>query len=226
MRLLVNDLQTSIKVLAKNPYFLTLPGEAVATIAEATRIYCFCKDEIVFLEGEACAGLYFLEKGSVRLFRTAPNGREIIINVLNEGASFNEVPVFDGGTNPVNVSTLEESIIWIIDKAAIQACMFNYPEMAKAVIFNLTQNLRYLVNFVDQLSLYRTTQRLAYILIHHSSNGVYEYPTQDQLAARLGTVREVIARSLHELEHCGAIKVKKHKIEILNIQALQEWISE
>jgi CRP/FNR family transcriptional regulator len=50
--------------------------------------------------------------------------------------------------------------------------------------------------------------------------------TQDQMAARLGTVREVVARSLRELERSGAIRVERRQIQIVNDHLLRSWAQE
>jgi CRP-like cAMP-binding protein len=63
--------------------------------------------------------LHIIEEGSVKLYRSSPQGRQI--RVLQEGETCNEVPAFDGGANPVNVETLEKSTVWVIDDATLHA---------------------------------------------------------------------------------------------------------
>jgi len=210
-----------INVLKKNSYFSSLPIEPLRELAKHTHLHQYSKGELVFLEGDPCSGLHILESGLVKLYRISLNGREIIINILSKGSTFNEVPVFDGGLNPVNVEALEDSSIWVVDATAIREQMVEYPEFSQAVIINLTKNLRMLVNMVDQLCLCNVSERLARMLIQHSEEGVIEYVSQDQLAARLGTVREVIARSLRDFEKSGAIHVSKGRIEIRDASLLE-----
>ncbi|MGB9639693.1 MAG: Crp/Fnr family transcriptional regulator [Anaerolineales bacterium] len=198
-----------------------MPIDPLWQLAEHTNLHQYSKGELVFLEGDPCTGLHILESGLIKLYRISLNGREIIINILSKGSTFNEVPVFDGGLNPVNVEALEESSIWVVDAAVIREKMVEYPEFSRAVIINLTKNLRMLVNMVDQLCLCNVSERLARMLIQHSKEGVIEYVTQDQLAARLGTVREVIARCLRDFEKSGAIHVSKGKIEIIDPSLLE-----
>ena len=153
--------------------------------------------------------------------------RELIINVFEEGATFNEVPAFDNGQNPVNVAALEDSEIWVVEAEVIRKTMQQHPEMCASIITNLTQNLRMLVGKVEELSFFQVTNRLARLinqlpeeqLVGESTQRI----TQDQLAARLGTVREVVARSLRELERSGAIQVKRRQIQIVDQEILSEW---
>ncbi len=166
-----------------------------------------------------CTALYIISQGSVKLFKLSPKGRELIIRVLEEGATFNEVPIFDYGANPVNVAALEDSYIWAIDAEVIRLCISQHPEMAQAVILNLSHNLRMLVGAVEELSFYQVTNRLARLISRLPAEQLEEQRiTQDQLAARLGTVREVVARSLRDLERSGAIRVERRQIQVLNEQ--------
>lgn len=224
MQIISQDTSVKMSVLQKNSYFSSLGIEPLRELAEHTNLHRYSKGELVFLEGDPCSGLHILDDGLVKLFRISLNGREIIINILTKGSTFNEVPVFDGGLNPVNVAALEESTIWVVDALAIREKMVQYPQFSQAVIHNLTQNLRMLVNMVDQLCLCSVSERLARLLIQRSKEGMIEYATQDQLAARLGTVREVIGRCLRDLEKSGAIRVSKRKIEILDTNVLEAWV--
>jgi CRP/FNR family transcriptional regulator len=93
---------------------------------------------------------------------------------------------------------------------------------------NLTQNLRMLVDKVEELSFYQVTNRLARLisqlpeaqLVGETSQRI----TQDQMAARLGTVREVVARSLRELERSGAILVDRRRIRVIDQELLADWV--
>jgi CRP/FNR family transcriptional regulator len=163
----------------------------------------------------------------VKLFKISPQGRELVIRVMDEGSTFNEVPVFDHQPNPVNVSAVENSEIWVIESDLLRRCIAEYPELAQSVIHNLCVNLRMLLGTVEELSFYQVTNRLARLInklpaeqLQGSKDGRL---TQDDLAARLGTVREVVARSLNELERSGAIDVNRGQITIVNDERLVEW---
>lgn len=169
-----------------------------------------------------------IRSGSVKLYKISPQGRELVITVLDEGATFNEVPVFDHKANPLNVAAVEESEIWIVEPGVIQHCIREYPEMAQSVISNLCQNLRMLLRTIEELSFYQVTNRLARLIsqlpIEQLEGAREERLTQDALAARLGTVREVVARSLRELERSGAIQVQRGQIQVMDRDRLQEWM--
>lgn len=216
-----------LTTLQKCRYFDNVSEHILQRISLHMWLYRFDQGESVFWEGEESKGLYIVERGSVKLFKISKQGREMVLQVFYDGESFNEVPVFDGGTNPVSVSALETSDLWIIDAETIRTCINKYPEVSKAIILNLSVNLRMLVEKVEELSFYQVTTRLARLISGLPEDQLVGKAdirlTRDELAARLGTVREVVARSLRELERSGAIKVSRKRIEIINGDRLNDW---
>lgn len=210
-----------------NSYFSTLSNKVLESLAQGTTLRLYQRGEAICWQDDVCTALYIISRGSVKLFKLSPKGRELIIRVFSEGTSFNEVPIFDQGTNPVNVAALEDSHIWVVDAEVIRTCVRQHPEMAQAVILNLAHNLRMLVGVVEELSFYQVTNRLARLLSRLPSEQLEDQRlTQDQLAAQLGTVREVVARSLRDLERSGAIRVRRRQILVLNEHLLRDWAQE
>ena len=152
MRLLDVTVAEKFKVVKGNPYFKDLNEKILSEIVTGMRLYSFERDEIIFWEGDESSGLHMIRKGSVKLFKLSPQGRELVIKVFDQGATFNEVPVFDHQPNPVNVAALEDCELWIIGAEVIRKCISRYPEMAQSVINNLCQNLRMLLGTVGELS--------------------------------------------------------------------------
>ena len=212
-----------IKTLRTNMYFDELPGNVLQELASVTRLYEFERGDVLFWESDPCAGLHILESGSVKLYRVSPQGRQYIITVLSDGATCNEVPAFDGGTNPVNVEALETTRVWIVDAHTLRELIKTNPEFALKVLSKFGQNLRNLVGKVSEMAFYQVTHRLARLIAELPEEDIRPYWTQEQLAARLGTVREVVSRSLKELEKSGAIRIEDRRIQIADEDVLRQW---
>lgn len=213
-----------IQALQRNPYFTGLSERILTNLANGAWLRRYERGEVICWQGEPGPALFILQRGSVKLFKLSPKGRELIIRVLEAGASFNEVPVFDSGPNPVNVAAIETSDIWAVDAGIIRQSMAANPEMAQAVIQNLSRNLRALVSVVEELSFCQVTNRLARLISRMAPEQLAEQrPTQDQLAAQLGTVREVVTRSLRDLERSGAIRVERRQIQVVDEIILRDW---
>lgn len=227
MQSLKIDNREKLNTLRANIFFRGLGDESLDELAASTTLRRFERGEVLFWEGDPCAGLHIIQTGSVKLFRVSPLGRQHIIRVIQEGDTCNEVPVFDGGENPVNVEALEETTVWVVDSRAVQALMRKDPAFMQKTIQNLARMMRHLVEMVSEMAFYQVTHRLARLIGEIPPEDLRgDGPTrwtQDQLAARLGTVREVVARSLRELERSGAINIENRRIFIKDNEVLQQW---
>jgi CRP/FNR family transcriptional regulator len=215
------------EILNQNRYFSGLGGRILDELVPHTHLEIYQAEEPVFWEGDTCRGLFIIQAGRVKLYKLSSQGRELIINVLKEGDTFNEVPVFDRSGNPVNAAALDDSQLWVVEASAIRQILDRYPEAAHSFLLNLSQNLRMMVGMIEEMSFFKVTTRLARLLDEMSGEQLRGEPshrvTQDEMAARIGTVREVVARSLRKLERSGAINVNYGKITIINRDVLREW---
>ncbi len=227
MKRLPSFLDFRIKALQENRYLSGLNEEILNYLAENTRLIAYDAGESILYEGQPCQGLNIVESGRVKIFKYSSTGREMIINVLDQGESFNEVSVFDQQDNPVNVSAVLSTRAWLISADALRKVIAEHPQACQQIIINLSQNLRMLVGKVAELSFFTVTARLARLLRELPENQLAgrgaSRLTQDDMAARIGTVREVVARSLKELERVGAIKLQRGKITIMNREKLIDW---
>jgi len=224
MRTLSVNPSKKLNLLHKNEYFEGLDEGLLNQVAAHMHLREYERGEALFWEGDPCAGLHIIEQGFVKLYRLSPQGRQYIVRVLQEGDTCNEVPTFDGGTNPVNVEALETTQVWVVQADILRDLLCAHPEFAQKVIDNLANNLRGLVRMVSEMAFYQVTHRLARLISQQTSEELSGTPwTQEQLAARLGTVREVVARSLKELERSGAIQLEKRRIEVSDPDVLEQW---
>ncbi len=180
--------------------------------------------EMVLLEGEPAANLYFVASGAVKVFKTSAEGKEQILSIVRPGEPLNDVPVFDGGPNPVSARTMGPVLLYGIKKSDVEAVLKGYPQVALNVIKTLATRVRHLVSLVEDLSFKHVIGRVAKILLEHLGGEMDGGPrlTQQEMAAMAGTAREVVGRSLKALEEEGAIKLDRHRIVIMDREALQK----
>lgn len=214
---------TALQALRSQPYFKTLSEDDLKKLVRTLIERTYDKDEIVFLEGEPSQGLYIVREGMVKVYKLSSEGREQILAFSGAGRSFNEVAVFDGGPNPANVSASEPTTVWIVPRTAIINLIEQNPQVALAIIQNLGTRLRHLVGLVEDLSLRQVTARLAKLLLETASQQEHVL-TQQEMAARLGTVREMIGRSLRQLEARGFISIEHGRIVIVDREGLAKIV--
>ena len=179
--------------------------------------------EMVLLEGESAANLYFVASGVVKVFKTSAEGKEQILSIVRPGESFNDVPIFDGGPNPASARAMGPILLYGIKKNDMEAILRDHPQIALNVIKVLARRVRHLVSLVEDLSFKHVISRVAKILLEHIGDETGRRPrlTQQEMAAMAGTAREVVGRSLKALEEEGAIKLDRHRIIITDKEALQ-----
>ncbi len=205
--------------------FTALSAEEIKRIENRVLERSFAKGEILFLEGEPCDGLYVVKSGWVRIYKSSPEGREQVLLIARPGDSFNDVPVFDGGPNPASASALESSTVYVIPKETLLSLVADCPA-ALAIIKLLSTRLRHLTMVVEDLSFRSIVSRLARMLLGLAvvEGGPTPIPrlTQDEMAAIVGSVRDVIGRALRALERTGAIRIEGQRIFVEDPEKLRE----
>jgi len=220
------------EILSRVAYFADSGADVLAEIASVARERSVCAGENIVAEGEPCEGLFVVVEGSVRVVKVSAEGREQVMLILGPGRTFNDVPVFDGGANPGNVEALEDGSVAVIPKAAMQAFMERHPAIAVAAARVLASRLRTMTLMVENLAFRDVVGRVANVIkgcaegnqplvegVPHACAHI----TQQELAALTGSVREVVQRALKMLEGAGAIRLGRARIEIVDLDVLEDW---
>jgi len=211
------------EILSKVRHFAELPVTVQEAIASAAAPRRFEADEVIFLEGEPADVLYILETGWVKATRMSPEGREQALWFLEAGEVFGDVALLTDAPSPGTVVALEAVDAWAIEKSAFLHLIHKYPQMAMAVIRRLGDRVLYFIGLVEDLSLRSVEARVAKTLLKHAlvSGDRLVVPrrtwtTFDEMATRLGTVRDVLSRALKTLEEEQLLHVERHEIVILD----------
>ena len=211
-------------ILSKVSYFSHLPEEDVLAIEKSAIKRNFNAEQIVVMEGENNGGMYIVESGWLKVSKMSMSGREQVLNYLGPGDVFNAIAVFTSHPNQASVIALEDSRVWWIDQNTITELIQTYPSLAKQVIADLADRILHLVSLVEDLSLRTIESRLARVLAQSMEDSQVtrqKWATQNEMAARLGTVPDVLNRALRKFVDEGIIDVKRHQIRILDIDALK-----
>lgn len=190
------------------------------------------KGEVLFIAGDEAAGLFVIAEGALRAYREGLDGREQVIHVERAGATIAELPVFDDRPYPSTVAAEEETTVLFIDKRDVKRFCLDHPQIALAALKLLAGRLRRCAELVEALSLREVDQRLAHWLLGEArrrgtrwSQGVQItlVLTNQQIAARIGSVREVVSRAFTRLQNNGLISVDGRAVLIPNEDALQVY---
>ncbi len=224
----------TIETLRKVPLFADLSESELAFLANHAVPRHYAPGELVFAEGDACAGLYVVESGSVKIFKSSAGGREQILAVETPGHTVAELPVFDGGKYPASVAAVNQATLLFVSKQDFYALCLEHPKVALKVLRAVGRRLRTLVGIIEELSFTTVRHRLVSLLLRFAHEGRHvghvveiALPASNQeLAAQIGTVRELVSRNLSRLQAEGLIRIEGRTVTILNLPALQAILDE
>jgi len=196
--------------------------EALAARAVEKR---FAAGERLFSEGEPCTGIFLLIQGRVKIFKTSGSGREIMLTVEQAPSTVAEVPLFDGGPYPASVSAIEDVTAWLIRKEDFRQICRQNPDVSLKLLAVVGRRLRQLVGLLESVTFGSVRQRLAHALLEFGSEaGSDDFllpVTHEELALRLGTVREVISRNLSRFQVQGLVRLERRRLTLLDRAGLE-----
>lgn len=220
-------MEKALEAIGRVRHFADLPVTIREALARVSIPRHFNASQVIYLEGEPGEALYILESGWVKATRMSPEGREQAVLVVKPGDVFGDVAVLTDTCYPGTVVALEPVKAWQIEKAHIMNLLARYPALSMAVIRRLSERVVHYIELVEDLSLRSVEARVASTLLKHASisEGKLVVPrrtwaTFDEMASRLGTVRDVLSRTLKALEEQGLLRIEKHKIVILDADRL------
>jgi CRP/FNR family transcriptional regulator len=210
--------------------FASLSDKEMEALARRVSNRRFERGALLFSEGDPCTGLFLVASGKIRIFKLSPAGREQVLAVEGPGSSFAELPVFDGGNYPASASALEDAAVLFISRKDFQNFCREHPEVALKVIAVVGSRLRRLVGIIEDLSFTTVRHRLIALILRLLQAGgtaskegfrVELTKTHQDLAAELGTVREIVSRNLSRLQAEGFLEVDGRRIIVKDLAGLK-----
>ena len=184
----------------------------------------------LFEEGQACQALHLLLAGDVKMHKLSAQGKEQVVRRLKPGQIFGAAPLFSPqGTYPATAVALQPSVVLFVPKAALLRFLKQEPDRFLRVLAFVSQHLQEMMKLAETVSLDRVPKRLADHLLGLARGQGGPRPgqtltlerSQAEMAADLGTVREVLGRTLHQFQAKGWLKVDRRRIVLLQPEALE-----
>lgn len=220
----------TVQTLRQLPFFARLGDDALLEIAPYIHERTFSPGQVVILEGEPCQAVYFVVQGMVRTCRLSSEGREHVLAYLGPGEPFNLVPALDGGPTLATVDAVTGTTLYTIPCERFQGIMRDHHEVALTVMERLGAEVRRLSDMVEDLALHTVRTRLARFLLTHASAELGKVAdgtqsskrwTQEEIAGQIGTVREMVGRTLRTFAAMGLIHRQRGRIIVVDREALE-----
>jgi CRP/FNR family transcriptional regulator, cyclic AMP receptor protein len=217
-------------VLKGVPIFAALTDAEIESLAARTAVRSYSGGELLFSEGDPCAGLFLIASGRVRIYKGSSNGREQVLAVEGAGGSIAELPVFDGDAYPASAAALESSELLFVSRKDFRTVCLEHPEVALKVLQVVGARLRRLVGIIEELSFATVRHRLISWLLRQAETegratdrgaALLLSVGHQEIASQIGTVRELVSRNLTRLQAQGFISVNCREVTILDRPRLE-----
>lgn len=216
---------TADAILSALDFYRLAAPHRRAEYAGMTTAVSLSEGTMFYHEGDACQQVGIVGRGDIRVFRTAPGGREITLYHVrdHEPCLVNMLSVFL--SRPAGASAVVEARTdAVLVPASVVRKWLTRDESVRTFIFEtMAARLTEVMTLAVEISVSRMDVRLASLLLRlvdvHGVNGTI-HRTHDELAAELGTAREVVSRLLKELERAGALHLARSQITVLDAAIL------
>lgn len=216
------------------PIFTELDQNTLDEIAKIGVRKTFKKDSIILFEHETGSALFIIASGKVKISRVSDDGKEVILSILSDSDFFGEMSILDGQNRSANVTAIEETDMFLIQRPDFINLLLTRPEVSIALLQELTTRLRSADMKIKSLSLKDAEGKVATVLLQLADDlgkirqgkvEIEKLPYQHDLANMAGTSRETISRTLHNFAKRGLVELEGNKIRILNYEKFKELFS-
>ncbi|WP_309496591.1 Crp/Fnr family transcriptional regulator [Sulfurovum sp.] len=201
------------------PLFSALNDIQLAKLQADVHIHQYDKDSIVFYEGDESKYLYILLEGSVKLYKTAPKGRQIHMHNFEAPQAVALFVAFEGIPFPATCELLTDGYIGLLPLEKFHACLEN-TSFSKALVKAMAKRMKLLSDLLHKETVYSSEAKIADIL--YSNPSIFERLKNTEIAAILNITPETLSRILTKLKKENIIRIEDHKVMIMNEVALHK----
>ncbi len=209
--------------LSRVASFDVLDRDARDAIARISSVRRYEDRSLILLEGDLETPVFFVLEGAVRVFRSNLDGREQTLIYLHAGETLNLPGAFaTRHVVPASADAVGDVLLLGMPVAALRPVVLEHPAVGIALLGMLADRVQHLSVMVYELGLLSVRARIARFLLSERS-ARRDSPvrwTHAQIAARVGTVRVVVSRTLSALADEGIIRLDRQRIEIVDPVAL------
>ncbi len=215
------------------PLFQSLSPSELDSIQTCLREKSYEKGEILFSEGEMCQRVFIVREGRVKLYRIASTGREQILETLNSGDTCACNPGSAAWSCSSTAEAMTHCTVWYLSRDAYVNMVQKNPTFAQTLNRVFAERLRCFSSLIEEVSLKDVKKRLIKFLLDindseptkRQSKETISIPfTREEIAQRLGTARETVARHLSELKQEELIEIKPKQVIIRNRTGLEKLL--
>jgi CRP/FNR family transcriptional regulator, cyclic AMP receptor protein len=217
-------------LLQNTPLFGGMPAETLQRIAEKAVRRSYGRGQIIFREEDYGDALCVVVSGLVKVYRTSPDGDEMLLVTLGPASVFGELPMVDGGPRSASAAAVEATTVLTVNRAALLEALRESPELAERLLRSLGSMVRRLTDQAADLVFLDLNGRVAKLLLRLAEErGSAEgggrtldlHLTQSDLANMVGGSRQSVNQVLNTFERLGYLELDGRRIVIRKPELLQ-----
>ena len=222
------------KALHKVKLFAGLSPEELGKIEVVCRYKRFSANEQIFDRNSKARDVFFVIRGKVRVVNYSLAGREITLDDISEGEYFGELAALDGQPRSASIMALTDCLIVALSPVQFVQVLERHPKVALRALRRLSQIVRRSTERIMDLSTLGANNRVHADLLRLAEAGdkkdntvmIRPIPVHGDIASRIGTTRETVARVLNDLARRGIVKRTKDALVISDMARLHEMVED
>jgi CRP-like cAMP-binding protein len=202
---------------AESPLFGTLSSQVRGELLACGTLRGFTEGDVLFDEGDPAGFALFLLSGSLQMAKTAARGRKQIMCDMRTAVCSGICLSAMGDRALSGARATSDGEVLVVQRTELERIAFSDPTLYEGAWSGAVECMEHLSGLVEHLSFRKVAERVCLALMENTSkDGDLVRWTQSDLAAQVGTTREVVARCLAGLQTAGAVRLGRGRITVLS----------
>ena len=220
-------MNSHVEIIHNNPLFAQLPQTTLEDLTSSAIHRSYRAREMIVHQGDVWPNLFLVAEGEIHAVKESLEGRALIATTLEPGDIFWGLAFFiDEAPMPVMLQTNLPAVIYVWTRDRLVPIIQSNGSMSWHLCQLMIQRMQLASEIVEELAFHPVMSRLAGFLLDISSKSAEEYIardfTLDEMAARIGTTREMVCRHLYRFAEQGAIDINRTEFKITNRGLLED----
>ena len=220
--------------LANVGIFSDLDAEDIAKLEKRCSWKRFGRQELIIDRQAESREVYFIVSGKVRIVNYSLSGREVTFDDLIAGNHFGELASLDSQPRSANVVAIEATTVASLTHETFRELLLEHPEVAMRILVHMAHIIRASTERIMDLSTLGANNRVYAELLRLAKPGIRDdntatvqpIPIHGDIASRVSTTRETVARVLGDLSRIDLVKREDDKLVILDVEKLEDMIEQ
>lgn len=211
-----------------------LSGDEVEVIEKNCRWKTYGASEQIIDQHSDSRDIFFVAEGRVRVVNYSLSGREITFDDLEPGSHFGELAAIDGLPRSASVMSLTEARIASLPAEQFQNVILEHPNIALKLMKHLAHLVRTSTSRIMELSTLGANNRIHADLLRMARKvttddltaSISPIPVHSDVASRVSTTRETVARVMNDLARKGIVERQKELLLVKDLERLEDMVEE